>query len=94
MIEWTKQAVLQLEQARSHIALAKDEEVADRITLQILNHVDQLDRFPISGRQGRVSHTRELVIAGTAFIVAYAIDQTRMVILALYHGAQKWPDIL
>ena len=94
MIEWTRQAILQLEQARDYISLAKGDDVAERITLQILNHIDQLERFPMSGRTGRVPETRELVISGTPFIAAYAIDQTRIVILALYHGAQKWPGIL
>jgi len=26
------------------------------------------------------------------FIAAYTIQPDRIVILALYHGAQKWPD--
>jgi len=48
--------------------------------------------FPMSGRAGRVPGTRELVIANTPFLVAYAIDQAHIVILAVYHGAQRWPE--
>jgi plasmid stabilization system protein ParE len=47
----------------------------------------------MSGRSGRVPATRELVISNTPFIAAYAIDQDRIVILAVYHGAQRWPEI-
>jgi toxin ParE1/3/4 len=46
----------------------------------------------MSGRSGPIPGTRELVISGTPFIVAYAIDPERTVILALYHDAQQWPE--
>jgi toxin ParE1/3/4 len=93
MIEWTEQATRQLGQAHDYIALSNSEEVADRITMQIVNCVQQLATFPMSGRSGRVPGTRELVISNTPFISAYAIDQDRIVILAVYHGAQQWPEI-
>ena len=92
MIEWTEQATRQLDQAYDYIALSNSEEVADRITMQIVTSVQQLDAFPMSGRSGRVRGTRELVISNTPFIAAYAIDHARIVILALYHGAQRWPE--
>ena len=92
MIEWTEQATRQLDQAHDYIALSNSEEVADRITTRILNNVQQLAAFPTSGRAGRVPGTRELVIANTPFVAAYAIENTRIVVLALYHGAQRWPE--
>jgi plasmid stabilization system protein ParE len=48
----------------------------------------------MSGRSGRVPGTRELVISDTPFIAPYAIDRDRIVILAVYHGAQQWPEVL
>ena len=47
---------------------------------------------PMSGRAGRVPGTRELVVANTPFLMAYAIEEARIVILAVYHGAQRWPE--
>ena len=93
MIEWTGQAIQQLDQAHDYIALSNSEEVAARITTQIVSSVQRLDTFPMSGRSGRVSGTRELVISNTPFIAAYAIDHDRIVILAVYHGAQPWPEV-
>jgi toxin ParE1/3/4 len=92
MIEWTEQASGQLDQAHDYIAISNSEDVAARITMQILSSVEKLASFPMSGRPGRVKGTRELVIPKTPFIAAYAIEKTRIVILALYHGAQKWPE--
>jgi toxin ParE1/3/4 len=92
MIEWTEQAIRQLDQAHDYIALSNSEEVATRITLPIVNSVEHLAAFPMSGRAGRVPGTRELVISRTPFIAAYAVEKARIVILAVYHGAQHWPE--
>jgi len=91
-IEWTEQAARQLDQAHDYTALSNGEEVAVRIITRIVTTVQQLAKFPLLGRSGRVSGTRELVISNTPFIAAYAIYHDRIVILAIYHGAQKWPE--
>lgn len=91
-IEWTDEATRQLDQAHNYIAFSNSEDVAERITTQIVSTIQQLAIFPMSGRSGRVQGTRELVISNTSFIAAYALDHHRIVILAIYHGAQKWPE--
>jgi toxin ParE1/3/4 len=91
-IEWTDQTTRQLDQAHDSIALSNSAEIAGRITKQIITTIQQLAVFPMSGRTGRVQGTRELVISNTPFIAAYALDRHRIVILAIYHGAQKWPE--
>jgi plasmid stabilization system protein ParE len=60
--------------------------------MQIVTAVQQLAVFPMSGKAGRVLGTRELVISNTPFIAAYAIDRADIIILAIYHGAQQWPE--
>jgi toxin ParE1/3/4 len=94
MIEWTEQATRQLDQAHDYIALSNGKDVAARITLQIVTSVQQLAAFPMSGRPGRIMGTRDLVISNTPFIAAYSIEKSRIVILAVYHGAQRWPETL
>ena len=93
MIVWTEQVARQLDQAHDYIALSSGEEVAARITMHIVASVQGLAAFPMSGRPGRVPSTRELVISNSPFIAAYTIEKARIVILALYHGAQQWPEI-
>jgi toxin ParE1/3/4 len=43
------------------------------------------------GRPGRVISTRELVVSGTPYIVAYRVREGVVEILAVIHGAQQWP---
>ena len=92
MIEWTEQAARQLVQAHDYIALFNSEAVAAQITMRIVASVQQLAEFPMSGRLSRVPGTRELIISDAPFIAAYAIEKARIVILAVYHGAQQWPE--
>lgn len=56
----------------------------------IERQVERLRDFPLSGRTGRISQTRELVVAGTPYIVVYlvAID---VELIRVLHGAQQWP---
>jgi len=92
VIEWTEQALRQLEQVHDYITLTNSDEIAARVTSKILDSVQRLVPFPVSGRKGRVRGTRELVIADTPFIAAYTVVGDRVVILALYHGARQWPE--
>jgi toxin ParE1/3/4 len=46
----------------------------------------------MAGREGRVAGTRELVIRGTPFIVAYRLERNEVQILAVMHAAIKWPE--
>ena len=87
------QAAMQLEQAHDFIALSNSADIADRITMRIVSSVERLSTFPMAGRSGRVRWTRELVITNTPFIAAYTINRNRIVVLAVYHGAQQWPEV-
>ncbi len=54
-----------------------------------------LDR-PGIGRPGRVPGTRELVVTGTPYLVAYTVYRQldAVVILRVLHGAREWPEEL
>jgi addiction module RelE/StbE family toxin len=88
---WSKSALSQLEAIFDYVA-ADDPNAADRLTRRIATAVLRLQRFPLSGRQGREPGTRELVVAGTPYIVVYEVTDT-VAILTVYHGARRWPVI-
>ena len=64
---------------------------ADRVVTQIYEAVGTLSLYPFIGRPGRVKGTRELVVASTNYIVAYRTRNEVVQILAVMHGAQRWP---
>ena len=53
MIEWTEQATRQTNQACDYIAIANSNDVAARIVIRILDSVQRLEAFPMSGRRDR-----------------------------------------
>jgi plasmid stabilization system protein ParE len=61
------------------------------IVNRISDAVRTLEDFPEIGRRGKVAGTRELVVSGTPYIVAYLIRPSSLWILAVLHSAQRWP---
>jgi toxin ParE1/3/4 len=91
-IEWTEQAVQQLDQAYEYVRVSSSEKVAARLLTRIISSIETLSAFAMAGRPGRVQSTRELVIHDTPFIAAYTIEKSRVIVLAVYHGARRWPE--
>jgi addiction module RelE/StbE family toxin len=90
-IQWSSTAVADLESIREYIS--KDSSTAARkISKRIKQGVNRLSEFPLSGRAGRVLETRELVIPGTPYIAAYTIQGDDVLIAAVLHGRQNWPE--
>lgn len=87
---WLRRALRDLEDAYLYVAADKPA-AARRLVEQIEEGVGQLSLYPNLGRPGRVPGTRELAIAGTPFLVVYRLDGDRTVVLAVLHGARRWP---
>ena len=64
------------------------EETAGRIT----EAVALLRETPGLGRPGRVPNTRELVVAGTSYLVPYRVKRDEIQILRVFHMAQRAPN--
>jgi toxin ParE1/3/4 len=84
---------VQLEAAYDFVS-ADNVSAAEKQLDLIKRSVEQLANFPEMGRPGRVYGTRELVIQSTPYIVAYRLKGSIVQILALLHGARRWPTQL
>jgi toxin ParE1/3/4 len=91
LIQWTQRARRQF-LAILDAVLEDNPVAAERVYDAITDSVSRLLTFPEMGRRGRGPGTRELVIASQPYIVAYRIRGQTIHILAVLHGAQKWPD--
>jgi toxin ParE1/3/4 len=90
-IFWSPTALSDLESIRDYIA---DESPSSSRTTasKITKSVSRLADFPLSGRPGRVTGTRELVVPETPYVAAYMIKNEEVWIAAVLHGKQLWPD--
>ncbi len=81
-----KEAIRYLRKGNPQVALKTSEAIRQKVTL--------LAEHPHLGRPGRVESTRELVVSGTSYIVAYTVDSRlgSVIILSVLHSRRLWPD--
>ncbi len=92
-VVWLVKALDDLEAIERFIE-ADNPAAARRAERTIKETVTLLGTHPRLGRPGRVQGSRELVVPGTPYIVAYAANGDQVTILAVIHGARMWPDAL
>ncbi len=88
---WTIRARADLTEIYTYIA-TDDPNAARRMQAVVRSRVAGLARMPLMGRAGRVETTRELVIAGTPYVVVYRVAADEVQILRVLHGARSWPE--
>jgi toxin ParE1/3/4 len=91
-IVWAALALRDVEAIGDFIATDNSQATAARLMEDIFKSVDKLADFPHLGRAGRIPSTRELVVANTPFIVPYRVQDGKVEILAVFHGARRWPQ--
>jgi toxin ParE1/3/4 len=91
-IRWTTPALRDLESIGDHVTRENSPAVAARIVTRVLSRVAGLATYPHVGRPGRVPDTRELVVVQTPFIIPYRVRDDEVQILAVFHGARRWPE--
>jgi len=90
-IGWSKRAEHHLRAAYQYWSNEKSEAAALMLE-RILSTVDLLAQNPELGRHGRISQTRELVLKPLPFVLAYRLRRNHIEVVALLHGARKWPQ--
>jgi len=86
---WSEDAEADLEAITDFIA-RDDVAAAIRMREAIERGVLRLKAHPLSGREGRLRETRELVVARTPFVVVYRLGEA-VELLRVLHGARRWP---
>lgn len=92
-VKWTNKARRDLFDVETYIAQDNPTAAIDTV-LKIIAAAESLAGFSETGRPGRVSDTRELVITGLPYIVPYRVSNSIVVILRIYHTSRKWPEQL
>jgi toxin ParE1/3/4 len=92
-VRWLRRAQRQVDEIGAYIA-RDNPAAADRVVERIRQAAERLAAHPLMGRQGRVIDTRELVVPGTPYIIAYRVRGQSVQILAVQHSAQQWPESL
>ncbi len=90
-ISYGSQAATDLDSIRACIAEHNPAKAAEYV-VRILQAIRMLASFPLVGRVGRVTDTRELVLTGMPYIAIYRIkSETELEILTIKHRCQMYP---
>jgi len=89
-VRWLKKAIMNLDAEADYIALENTTAAAEMF-VYVKAKVDALGDFPSSGRPGRVSGTRELVIDHYPFVVPYRVVGDELHVLRVFHTRRKLP---
>ncbi len=90
-VRWTEPAVRDLTAICDYIEQHDSPPVARTVALRIVEGAESLVNFPRRGRPGSDPGTRELVLAGSPWLVIYSVNDDAVEILRILHGAQKRP---
>jgi addiction module RelE/StbE family toxin len=92
-LRWSRRAVRRL--ASIHDYIAKDNPgAAMRVAAAIMAAAQRLERFPLTGRVGRIEGTREMVVPGLPYILPYRVAGEEIQIGSVIHASRKWPEKL
>lgn len=90
IVVWTARALDDLQGARTYIE-DRNPGAARKTVLRIVEAVASLGDVPGRGRPGRLAGTRELVIPGLPYVVAYRVADGKVEILRVVHSARLSP---
>ena len=89
---WTRRYLRELDAIGVYIA-----ERNPRAAAKVVRAIHQttarlLSDSPHLGRSGEIEGTRELVVPGLPYIVAYRVTEEQVEIVFVQHAAREWPD--
>lgn len=92
-LRWTRLALRDMRHLHEYIA-EDNPAAASQMVSRIQETSQNLRKHPQMGKEGRCPGTRELVIAGTPYIMVYVIKGNEIQIVAVIHVSMRWPEIL
>jgi toxin ParE1/3/4 len=93
IVRWLSEALIQLDRVYEYISRENPRAAAD-VFVRIRKATHQLSRFPMVGRAGHVSGTRELVVTGLPYLVVYRVSADDVEILRVLHTAMDRPPLM
>jgi toxin ParE1/3/4 len=89
-IEWSPEAAADFAEIVAYIQ-EQNPSAANRVAHAMFDSAAALKSFPNRGRRGRISGTRELVLAPLPYIVVYRVKGKVVEVARVLYGAQRWP---
>lgn len=90
-IRWLRKALKNLDDAYNYL-YQENPSAAQRFVQEVHDQTELLITTPAMGRPGRVTGTRELVVAHFPYVIPYRLRAEEIQILRVFNTNQKHPD--
>lgn len=87
---WAPRAQRRLQEIVEFIATDRPS-AAVHLLGQLVSAARTLAEHPQLGRRGRLRGTRELVVAGTPYLLIYRVSGDTLEVLTVFDGRRRWP---
>lgn len=91
-VRWTRRALDDLRHLHEYIAEESPQSVAEMVFRIHQAATVNLKEHPRMGKKGRVPGTRELVLAGTPYVLTYILENSEIHIVTVLHTSRRWPE--
>ena len=89
-LRWTQRAVADVEEISDYL-LSVSPTSWERLVTRIEAVTEYLLQFPRMGKMGLVSGTREFVLSGTPYIIAFRVREDVVQVLSIRDGRMQLP---
>ncbi len=90
-VVWTRRCLQELSDIGDYIGEHNPRAAARVIAALHARTIRLLGRNPFLGRAGQIAGTRELVLSGLPYVIAYRVVDDRVEVLFVQHAAREWP---
>lgn len=90
-LRWTRPSLNDLSEIHAYIA-EQNPKAALNVARIIRAQAEGLTAHPLMGRSGRIEGTRELIVSGYPYMIAYRVTKETVDLLAVRHMARSWPE--
>ncbi len=91
-VSWTRQALDDLRHLHEYISEESPQAAGEMVSRIHQAATVNLKEHPRMGKKGRVPGTRELVLAGTPYLLVYVLAEPEIHIVTVLHASRRWPD--
>jgi addiction module toxin, RelE/StbE family len=89
LIDWAESALLDLEDIFTYFVSINDTDTGKAIVSALIKSVTRLENFPHSGKKGKISGTRELIVTHLPYIIVYHQPNDALIeVISVVHTAR------
>ena len=94
LILWSAHARMDILEILAYFASLNDLSTGKSIVSRIMLSIDRLAEYPLSGRQGHIEGTREILVKNLPYLLVYRMLSSSIEVVRVFHTPRLFPESL